>query len=54
MKREWLMVLGLKYIHESKKALTLPPELFTDRESAIQYGDFIGKLINGRSRWHFQ
>jgi len=30
------MVLGLKYIHKSKKALTSPPELFTDRESAIQ------------------
>jgi len=30
------MVLGLKYTHKSKKALTNPPELFTDRESAIQ------------------
>jgi hypothetical protein len=36
---ERLTVLGLKYTHKSKKALTNPPELFTDRESAIQYSN---------------
>lgn len=29
------MVLGLKYTHKSKKALTSPSELSADRESAI-------------------
>ncbi len=31
------MALDLKYSHKSKKALTSPPELSADRESAIQY-----------------
>jgi len=42
------MVLDLKYFHKKQKAPENPLGLKADRQSAIQYKNYIIKFFNGR------